>query len=295
MSSNKSDEKKSNPRRKRFGITIRGKRHRRENLDLRSMPYYKAIILPEFNEPLGFDVEFVSDLKTGNLLPAWVALTTARNGQRGYLRDSCVFQAKIYHNIDKVDRMEKYSGVDRRMLATGLPLETVKKKLEFFFQNYKIVGASMDKDLAAFGFEKYRNKCVDVQRDEGFFRGKCNQPIDLKTLASVFLKRRIQSFNEGQTNGHSPIIDSRITVQLYKKRVKNEIESETDSEGEKNFQFCRQKLPEGLKEIAIEEKEFQKIRRKKRKDFLRRKAKEGKINEERMDKNNSISHETTLN
>ena len=272
MNSTAEEKKKSNPRRKRFGKTVRGKRHYRENLNLRSMPYYKALILPEFDEPLGFDVEFVRDRKTGSLLPAWVSLSVANNASRGHRRDSCIFQAKIYHNERKVDRMQRYSGVDRHMIATGLPLEKVRESLKFFFDNYKIVGASMEKDLQAFGLEKYRHKCVDIQRDEGFFQGRSNQPISLKTLTSVFLKRRIQSFNEGQTVGHSPITDSRTTVKLYKLRINKQVESESDSDtGQRNFQYCRKRLTEGLKEIDQYEKDEQKERKKRKRKMRRNK------------------------
>ena len=272
MNSISGKKKKSNPRRKRFGKTVRGKHHYRENLNLRSMPYYKALILPDFDEPLGFDVEFVSDRKTGLLLPAWVGLSVANNHSRGHRRDNCIFQAKIYHNDKTVDRMEKYSGVDRHMIATGLPLDKVKESLKFFFENYKIIGASMDKDLQAFGLEKYRDKCVDIQRDEGFFLGRNNQPIGLKTLTSVFLKKRIQSFNEGQTVGHSPITDSRTTVKLYKMRINKQIESESDSDtGERSFQYCRKRLSEGLREIDQFEKDEQRKRKKRKRNIKRKK------------------------
>ena len=238
------------PRKFRFGKYKRGKKKKQESRNLSKQAYFKSPVLPKMDEPIGLDAEYVRDRKTNRLLPGWIALSICSSSNK---TEGCVFQSKIYHKEENVDRMERFSGITRAMIREGRKYEQIKPQIIFFLENYLVVGAGIGKDLEILGLSEYRNKCIDIQDD---FRDKRNQSIDLKTLSFALLKKRIQSFDEERKKGHNPIIDSRVAVKLYKRRKEGRIESETDEEtGSHDFEFCRRIVKEDEKLCKILEEE----------------------------------------
>lgn len=239
------------PRKFRFGRYKRGKNKRLESRNLSKLPYFKNPVLPKNGEPIGLDIECVRDRMTNKLLPGWIALSVYSPSNK---IEGCVLQSKIYHDESRVDRMERFSGITRKMLREGQPYEQIKPQIIFFLENYLIVGAGIDKDLEILGLSNFTDRCVDIQSD---FRDRNDQPIDLKELTFALLKKRIQSFDEKRPKGHNPIIDSRMTVKLYKRRKEGKIDSESDEETETHsFEFCRKVVTQDqkLNQILIEEK-----------------------------------------
>ena len=257
----------------------RNKKIRTQNsINLHELTFYETTERPPKDTPLGLDIEFVRDLKTNKLLAGWVAICQYKNfGQKlkQNCEDNCVYQSKIYHNLGDIDLMTKYSGLTRQMINNGREFDLVRAEVQYYLENYLIIGANIKQDLSSLLFSNYKYRTIDIQYDNYFhgIRG-VNDAIKLRTLAYSALNKRIQEYDEREhmQKSHSPIIDARITVELYIKRQRGMIVSKP-VDGNNCFEWCRLKELENveIKDINDEEKlAKQQIKlRKKRSTFQR--------------------------
>ena len=226
-------------------------------------PYFFSKLLPKFGTPLGIDVEMVKCTKTKKNIAAWVAISHSMQSTKYHRKQNllseepCVYQAKIKHNLSEIDLMTRFSGITADMLRDGVPFERAQKDVQYFLENYKIVGANVISDLNSLGLERYINTCVDIQYDDGYYRGS-NGPRDaikLRTLAYSVMGKKIQEFDERPfiKKSHNPIVDSRIALKLYLKRIDGQAESDTEDH---SFDWTRDRISadDKLKQIEFEEK-----------------------------------------
>ena len=170
------------------------------------------------------------------MLGAWVALVQQKHNRTKTRGPNVVYQAIIHYPENKVNRLEQWSGITKEMLETGVELRKVQADLVFFLENYKIIGVDIKQDLLSLGLESYVSKCIDIQTSDSFYRGRNNIRLSLKDLAYKLTGKEIQKKNGC---AHSPVIDARLTIKLYYLRVEGYAESESDSDGDHNFEFCR--------------------------------------------------------
>ena len=140
------------PRKFRFGKYKRGKNKRPKSMNLSKIPYFKNPVIPKNGEPIGLDIECVRERMTNKLLPGWIALSVYSPSNR---IEGCVFQSKVYHEESRVDRMERFSGITRKILREGRPYEQIKPQLIFYIENFLLVGANIAKDLEILGLSNY--------------------------------------------------------------------------------------------------------------------------------------------
>lgn len=260
----------TNPRNKRFGKTKRGKRNHQRGARHMNATYFRAMFDPPTSEPLGLDVEFVRDLKTNKLLPGWVAICQdvhRGESRRSKIGDACVYHTKVYHRINEIDLMTRYSGITEDMVRHGREISKVRLEVIHYLENYTIVGANIKQDLASLDLMCYRHKTFDIQYDNCFHgRGGQNDAIKLRTLAYSLADKKIQEYDlRPQMRGrHSPLIDARTAVMLYKRLKKGYYEGKVDNETRiECYQWCREKELENDQIRDVIEKERQaKARRK---------------------------------
>ena len=191
-------------------------------------------------EPLGIDVEKIQGLE-GEMLPGWVSVyhnpKTKRHDPRP---DDIVYSAKIRQlPTDVRNYATPWSGLTRLDLSErAIPWEEVREKLKEILKGKTIVGVALQKDLIDLGLGDIEANKVDLQQ---IFRDDNNQPISLRILAYALLNKKIQEFadNYDRSKAHDPVIDSRITLKIYKNLAKFQ-----PIDG--SYQWCREIVDKAL-------------------------------------------------
>ena len=272
------DNLPKNPRNRRWGKPKRNIVKYQIRKNIVKEPYTYAERLPPEETSLRLDVEMVRCLKTGKHLAAWVAISHGMSGYRcnkGHIYgDSCIYQAKIQHRLEDVDLMTSFSGITEDMVTNGRPFGEVRRDVIYFLNRYQIIGANIGHDLESLNLQEYTSRCIDIQCNNGYYHGKrgSKDPIKLRTLSYSILNKKIKEFDERSyvRKKHNPVIDSRMTVRLYQKRLKGEAESDTDSDCGRSFEWTRNKVRNVEHFREIEEKERERNRKKHKKQRERR-------------------------
>ena len=192
------------------------------------------------SEPVGLDVEKIQGLN-GQMLPGWVSVYQNPKQKRHQPRtDDIVYSAKIRQlPSDVKNYATPWSGLSRIDLSErAVPWDQVKKRLREILSGRTVVGVALNKDLIDLGLEDIEAEKIDLQQ---IFYDDNNQPISLKILAYALLNKKIQEFAENFNNNkaHDPVIDSRITLKIYKNLAKFQPINGS-------YQWCRDTVEQAL-------------------------------------------------
>jgi hypothetical protein len=251
------NNRKSNPRNFRFGDRKkRRKRTDQHKINLRDLKYFRSTVLPDASVPLGLAVEKINCRKTGKSLPFWVALCVGQF-KGSNKANSCIYSSKIYYNERDVRRDEWNTGFTTEMLANGRKFFKVKEEIRYFLEKYLVIGSNLDEDLKLLELYSYRDKCLDIQGID-FYAGKHERSIKLRTLAFAILNKRIERFDprKHMRRTRNPVVTARTIIELYHWKMKGYAQPKIDGEGEKNFEFTKQKVRQTDELRAIEEREI---------------------------------------
>lgn len=146
------------------------------------------------------------------------------------------------------------------MIESGRDFSIVKEEVKFYLDNYTIVTAKAESDLHALGLSNYVTKVIDIQSQD-YFVDSHDQPIKLRTLAYGAKSRTIQEYDSRpyMRRRHNPIIDARITVELYKLHQKGRFEKKPGCDDQMSYGWCREKeMTDPRISAIIEEEKHQK-------------------------------------
>ena len=197
--------------------------------------------MPEPGTAIAIDIEKVRCRDTNILYAGHVVLAMHGHKKTNFPQSNIIYSAYIWHDSSRADLMAKYSGLTKKQISNGTRFEIVKEDVQFFIENYKVVGCNVREDLKSLELEHLHSKCIDIQ-SEGYFVDKQKRPISLKILCFSILNKKIQDFDCNRKNsGHSALTDATVSIKLYHLRDNKYVNSETDSEGEHSFNWCRTK------------------------------------------------------
>lgn len=171
---------------------------------------------------LALDVEKVQgpSVSRGNgkprfkLLAGRVAVVEFVNNEYITIYDEYVNQT------DVTDYLSKFSGMTPQKMKSGLSPETLREQLAQLFEGNKVIvlDGLGDFDSCALPMSSF-----DVYDLKNYFVRSDNSWLGLKTLAWHFFRINMQ-----KSKTHSPSVDARFTLRLYKEIVLEEIHEEWD-------------------------------------------------------------------
>ena len=197
--------------------------------------------MPELGTAVALDVEKVRCKDSNILYAGHVVIAVHGHKKTNFPQSNIIFSAYIWHDSTRADLMNKYSGLTKKQISNGTRFEIVREDIQYFIENYKVVGCNVREDLKSLELEHLHSKCIDIQ-SEGYFVDKFKRPISLKILCFSILNKKIQDFDHNRTNtGHSALTDATVTIRLYHLRQNNYVQSETDSDDDHTYDWCRKK------------------------------------------------------
>ena len=186
-------------------------------------------------QPVSLDLEKVRG--RNKQLPGWVVICiTPTTRYQTQNRVQVIYSAKIRQlRPDVTNFQTRYSGLSAINLSEqAIRFSEVKEKLKIILKNRTVIGVNMNDDLKCLELDKIVKAENRFEFNEVFYDAK-RQSISLKALAFVFLGIKIQEYcaQETNTEGHDPVIDARVTMQIYELYSKN---SEKTKERKQKFE-----------------------------------------------------------
>ena len=200
------------------------------------------------DEPVAIDVEKVQGHDA--ILPGWVSVVRYPKSGRARNSEKVVFSAKIRqlrHNVKSY--ASKWSGIYRIDVSEeAVPYEEVKPILADILKDRLIVGLGLQDDLKRLQLDELVELENRFEFGEVFTDGQ-DRPIGLKKLAYAFLGKKIQEYdpNYDPLKGHNPVIDARITMEIYNAKDKPYNQPiYNPKKGRYTYQWCRNLVDEAI-------------------------------------------------
>ena len=174
------------------------------------------------------------------LYAAHVVLAITGHKRVNYPQSNIIYSAFVLYDTERVDLMYKYSGLTESQISNGTRFEIVKEDIKYFIKHYKIVGCDIKNDLKSLELEYLSNECIDIQN---YYTDKKGQPISLKILAYAILNKKIHDIDRhSQPRKHTALTDALVTIKLFHLRRNKYVQSESDSDDGRSFEWCRRKV-----------------------------------------------------